>query len=52
MADCSWTNDETKALLRFWADSSVQSELKGAKRNKTVFEKDEGYWVSTFVAAV
>ena len=30
----AWTEDETKALLRIWADKKMQNQLEGQKRNK------------------
>ena len=34
-----WTEDETKALLRIWADKKMQNQLEGQKRNKLVFNR-------------
>ena len=35
----AWTEDETKALLRIWADEKIQNQLEGQKRNKVVFNR-------------
>ena len=35
----SWSSDEVKALLSIWREASIQNELDGAVRNKSVFEK-------------
>ena len=32
-----WSHEETKVILGLWLNASVQKELEGAKRNKTVF---------------
>ena len=39
-ANCAgWSSEETKALLRIWGASKVQSQLDGIVRNSTIFEK-------------
>ena len=35
----TWNDDEVQALLAIWADASIQKQLLGAVRNKTVFNK-------------
>ena len=32
-----WNSGATKALLGLWGDSSVQSQLDGMVRNKTIY---------------
>ena len=34
-----WVQEETKVSLGLWVDASVQTELKGVERNKSVFIK-------------
>ena len=35
----TWNDDEVQALLAIWANASIQKQLLGAVRNKTVFNK-------------
>lgn len=39
MAGGGWTTEATKALLGIWGESSVQSQLDGVVRNKTIYLK-------------
>lgn len=34
----SWSESEIKALLAAWSEESIQDELEGAKRNKSVYQ--------------
>ena len=34
-----WTGEATKALLAIWGDASVQNQLDGVVRNKTIYLK-------------
>ena len=35
----TWTEAETYKLIKIWGDEKIQSQLKGCKRNKTVYQR-------------
>uniref|UniRef100_A0A3Q2YRR0 Myb/SANT-like DNA-binding domain-containing protein n=1 Tax=Hippocampus comes TaxID=109280 RepID=A0A3Q2YRR0_HIPCM len=35
----NWGDDETSALIKIWADGTIQAQLEGSRRNKAVFQK-------------
>lgn len=45
----SWTTEEIRALVSVWGQESIQSELEGVQRNRTIYQriarelKDQGY---------
>ena len=48
-----WTTEETKVLFGIWGDSTVQSQLDGVVRNKTIYLKiARGHGVQSHVEAV
>ena len=35
----SWSTEETRTLISFWGEESIQSKLDKAHRNRDVFER-------------
>ena len=35
----TWTHDETRALIRIWADSEIQKDFETCRRNASIYEK-------------